>query len=362
MKKSFENYTYLAGRTGGKGSLWQGDDHLLVVEGRGWLLPFTEVYRRVDYDKIQVITLVPSKTHVWASVGFGVSAVIFGLLAFLSRNEEPFLPVSLAVPAVLLTVLLVVNIARGSSCRCSIQTAVQILRLRPLVRVRSAEPVMKLLEDLCRRQQANLVPPPMRAPVAAEAAPALSLPPGLPETLPGGKPPWPGSNWTFATGLLMLLWGPVLAAELFVPGLLLTSGNVLLGAAVLVMGIVALVHTLRYRAPLALLTCLWVNLAVDLLAGLAMYIVAVAGVMHQGLEKPDAVLGRSSLENERIFTALADYSIDQCEPWGWGLVLLGSLLLLLGLSIVVYGGKARRAPAARATETPPPPPPVVPAV
>lgn len=360
MKQSFDDYKYLAGGTGGKGSLWQGPDHLLVVEGRGFILPFSEVYRRVDYDKIQALTLVTTKTYLWASIGMGLAAVFFLGLAFLSRDEEPFLPISLVIPGVMITVLLLINVFRGPSCRCSLQTAVQVLRLKPLVRVQKAEQVMRLLEDLCRRHQGNLMPASAPGQLGAEGGAALPLPPPpmLPGvSIPGGKPPWQGSNWTFFTGLLMLLWGPALAAELFVPGLALTISSVVLGTLVTVLGIIGLVHASRYRTPGTLLTCLWANLVVDLLAGLGMYILAIAAVMHQGMNNPEDMFGKKAVGNERILSFLSDYSMEQCAPWGWGLVVLGGLILILGLSIVVYGGRGRRlAPEAVATPPAVPPP------
>lgn len=362
MKQSFDDYKYLAGGTGGKGSLWQGPDHLLVVEGRGFLLPFSEVYRRVDYDKIQALSLVATKTYIWASVGMGLAAIFFLGMAFLARDEEPFLPISLLIPGVMLTVLLLINLFRGSTCRCSLQTAVQVLRLKPLVRVHKAEQVMALLDDLCRRQQAGLA----HAPAAStrpgvEGVGALPLAPELPgAAIPGGKPPWQGSNWTFFTGLLMLLWGAALAAELFVSGVALTISSVVLGTAVVVLGIIALVHASRYRTPVTLLVCLWGNLATDLLAGLGMYILAVAAVMHQGMSNPEKLFGNKAMGNEHIISSLANYSMEQCEPWGWALVVLGGLILILGLSIVVYGGRGRRLASEEVKASPPLPPPLDP--
>lgn len=363
MKQSFEDYKYLAGGTGGKGSLWQGPDHLLVVEGRGFILPFSEVYRRVDYDKIQALSLVTTNSYLWASIGMGLAAVIFLGLAFLARDEEPFLPISLLIPGVMLTVLLLINVFRGRTCRCSLQTAVQVLRLKPLVRVEKAEQVMRLLDDLCRRHQGNVATATSPGQTGVESGAALPLaPPMLPgASIPGGKPPWQGSNWTFFTGLLMLLWGPALAAELFVPGLALTISSVVLGTVVTVLGIIGLVHASRYRTPSTLLTCLWVNVGVDLLAGLGMYILAVAAVMHRGMNNPEDMFGKKAVGNEQIVGALADFSMEQCEPWGWGLVVLGGLILLLGLSIVVYGGRGRRLAPETVAAPPPVPPPLDPA-
>lgn len=355
MKKSFENYTFLAGSSRGRGSLWQGPDHLLVVEGKGPLLPFAEAYRRIDYDKIQALAILPTQGHVWATLGLVAGVVIFGLLAFATRSAEPFLPISFGIPAVLLAVLAVVNLFRGPACRCSLQTSVQVLRLRPLVRVRQAEPVIRMLEELCRRSQASLS-------VAGEAsvsAPAPAASPhfsGPSDTPPPGKLPWMGSYWTFSVGLCMLVWGVVLAAELFVPGYTLTISSLVLGTAAFVLGVLALVKTARFLVPAGLLVCLWMNLLVDLLAATGMYVIAIVGMVQATMTDGSSLDRRYTYGNQEIFDSMANFSMEQAGDWGWGLVVLGCLLVVLGLGIVTFGGLPRRAAPAASSETPLPPP------
>ncbi|WP_075088135.1 hypothetical protein [Verrucomicrobium spinosum] len=79
------------------------------------------------------------------------------------------------------------------------------------------------------------------------------------------------------------------------------------------------------------------------------------------MNHPEDMFGKKTVGNERILSFLADYSMEQCEPWGWGLVVLGGLILILGLSIVVYGGRGRRLAPKAVPATPPIPPPLDPA-
>ncbi|HSJ02239.1 MAG TPA: hypothetical protein VK956_07275, partial [Verrucomicrobium sp.] len=351
MKKAFDDYTLLVGGTGGKGSLWQGPDHLLVVEGQGWIVPYGEVYRRIDYDKIQALTLVPTQTHIWASVGFAAGAALFALIAFFTR-AEPFILVTVIVPALMFLTLLVVNVARGGTCRCSLQTAVQVLKLKPLVRTRTASRVVREITALCRQHQGDRtldsLPP---------STVSLDKAPDLPDVMPGSKLPWTGNIWTFATGLVLIVWGGVLAGELFVNGVTYTVVNAVLGAASLVMGILALVRTIRYRVPGVVLVSLWSSLFLDLVAGVVMYIIAVVGVMKQTMADSGAAISKSNFQEQQVLTALSDFSLEQSGPWGWGLVALGALLLLAGLIMVVVGGrpKGSSAPAKSASSGSPPP-------
>ena len=77
MKKAFDDYTWLAGRAGTRGSLWQGPDHLLVVEGKGFVFPYREVYRRIDYKNIQALMLTRTMRFVWLGVLY---VLLLGLL------------------------------------------------------------------------------------------------------------------------------------------------------------------------------------------------------------------------------------------------------------------------------------------
>jgi hypothetical protein len=344
MRKSFDNYIHLAGGTGAKGSLWLGPDHLLVVEGRGWLLPISEVYRRVDYANVQALTIIPTGVHIWWSAGSGLGALIMGGLAFLARDQEPLLLVALVLPAILFLVLFGVNLVRGTACQTSLQTAVQILRLRPLSRTKPSREVLRILEERCREHQVGLAAQPSETaaiPLQPELAPLAN-----PTELAGNKEPWSGSNWTLWTGLVLLAWGGVLMAELFVPGVLFTLLNALLGAASLTLAITSLVRVARFRTPAFLVPSLWGSVVLTLLAGTAMYVLAVVAIVKQGMEAGEPPVGDGQMANDEVLLALANFNIQQTDSWGWSLVVIGGLILLLGLTMMMRGG-SKRGPASQ---------------
>ena len=39
-------------------SLWMASDHLVYVKGSGFLMPFTEEYKRFRFDEIQCLSVV----------------------------------------------------------------------------------------------------------------------------------------------------------------------------------------------------------------------------------------------------------------------------------------------------------------
>src|SRR3954464_736909 len=160
MIKAFEDYTLLVGSHGRRGSIWRGPDHLLVVEGSGVLFALTESYRRIDYENIQALALVRTQRYAWLLAAFSAPLVIVALIipAMVLSGANPAVitgvTVALGIPFLLIPfILLVVHLARGRTVRCTLQTAVQNLRLRPLTREAKAERIMAEITGICREFQ-----------------------------------------------------------------------------------------------------------------------------------------------------------------------------------------------------------------
>jgi hypothetical protein len=117
-------------------TLWQGPDHLLLVDNHG----YTEDYKRFYFADIQAISMVKTVTAtIWSAV-FGMLTV-FGLsLALAGIIFEWPLAANVfdAFLAALFLLCLIVNWARGPTCACTLYTAVQSERLYALSRFRSA--------------------------------------------------------------------------------------------------------------------------------------------------------------------------------------------------------------------------------
>lgn len=347
MKKSFDDYTLLAGSHGARGSLWLGKEHLLVIEGRGWVLPISEVYRRVDYANIQALGITPTSGYVWIAIATGLGAGLFGLFTALAWGEEPFLPISLGLPAGLLLVLFVLHLLRGPTCACTLQTAVQVLKLRPLGRMRAAVPAMEQLEALCREHQGAM--PEAQALAGSVATP---LPP-MAAPMAGVKPPWAGSKWVLGAGAGALVWGMLLAGELFVDGMPYTLLELGVGVTAFLLGVLAIVRALRMQVPGPLGVALWGFPFASFLAAIGLYAGAIAGVVKHSLEEA-VTRGRNAPNVDQLLIELANLRFSETEGWGIGLVGIGVLIGIAGLVMLSYGRSS--GPAAVARETPPPPP------
>jgi hypothetical protein len=335
MTNSFENYTLLAGSHGRRGSIWRGPDHLLVVEGAGVLFALSETYRRIDYENIQAMSLVRTQRYGWLLAAFiaplALMAVILLIMALAGAGNSAMTGVTLVlgVPLVLVPfVLLVVHLARGRTVRCTLQTAVQNLRLRPLTRETKAQEVMAQITGICREYQDGTLPEPPQYNPAAEPPPWQAAP-------RGERPLWNGSPAAIAAGVTVILWGVVLAGELFVGGAGYLVLDTILGAIATVTAVVALVFAMRLRSPTALQVALWISSGLGLLTGFCalMGLGVAAAIVEQ--EKNPA----------NAFQYLANLSLDETKAFGWIIVGLGLFISVLGLVMLPYGMRRRPAPA-----------------
>jgi hypothetical protein len=132
----------------GSVTLWAGEDHLLLVELRG----FTEIYRRFYFRDVQAIVL-RGVERTGERVLFGIFALILLLLAVATGRPWTIFWGSLSA---LLFLALVVDLARGPGCACTLRTALQTVELRSLRRLRTARRVIDRLRPLIELEQGAL--------------------------------------------------------------------------------------------------------------------------------------------------------------------------------------------------------------
>ena len=126
-----------------RSSLWQGEDHLLLVKIRG----YAEEYKRFYYRDIQAIVLTRTNRGTLISAilavfaGFPILLFLVGLI----RHWAKAALIIWGVIAGLLLLLLLINRLKGPTCRAEIQTAVQIERLTSLARVSAARKAVTLI-------------------------------------------------------------------------------------------------------------------------------------------------------------------------------------------------------------------------
>jgi len=330
MIKAFNSYTLLTGSHGKRGSIWRGPDHLLIVEGRGMLLPLSEHYRRIDYQNVQALTSMRTSRYAWLAVLLAVLAVLLALGLYASLDEAHGLQLFAGVPFVLVLTLLILHLAKGPTSRCTLQTAVMTLRLRPLTRWRKALKVLTEIEQLCRQYQGQM---PEGDSIPQEMAPAPQ-----PSFLQiSSKPAWPGSKLLLSTGGLVALWGVVVCGEMFVPGVVYTMVNAALWMAAFVLIIMSLVRALRYQTPAGLLPVLWTSLIMQLVIALGAYMGLIAMGFISGFRSQAGIAG-GGFEAGALFSRLASLSLADTGNAGWLVVMLGGCVLGLGVAMSFYGG------------------------
>jgi hypothetical protein len=132
--------------------LWQGAEHVLLVEWDG----AREHYKRFDYRDVQAFTVLKTNEGKILNAILGTVLCVLAVLAIASSGVG--LRVSLLVLAGIFGVILIFNALAGPTCQCSIRTAVQTDELPSLTRLRRARKVLARLRPLITQAQGQLTP------------------------------------------------------------------------------------------------------------------------------------------------------------------------------------------------------------
>ena len=150
-------YRRLPGRTStfrlvfnGSSRLWLGDDHLLQIQAGHT----TETYQRFAYGDIQALLLRETSRGLVVTLILGALAAASGLLAW-GMDDDSARWVFLGLAAAWL-LLFVVNLIRGKTCRCQLQTASGPHPLPSLSRVRPARKALRLITEKVEAAQSTL--------------------------------------------------------------------------------------------------------------------------------------------------------------------------------------------------------------
>ena len=145
-------------------SLWKGEDHLVYVRGSGFILPFTEEYKRYRFRDIQVIS-VAKRSRIGMALLHAAGLLCFGIPAALTLAlvDADSFGVGLAILVSFLSLgfllfasLLIRHLILGPTCTCDIQTNLSQDRIRPLSRYHQALEVLEEVESEIRSSQAGL--------------------------------------------------------------------------------------------------------------------------------------------------------------------------------------------------------------
>lgn len=275
LKAFHDRYRRLARDPFGLSSLWLGEDHLVYVKGRGFLMPFSEEYRRFRLSEIQALSVAKTSRLGLGLLFVGVVLAGAAPAALILLFADSLGGAGVFVVSVFLLValagagLLLRHLVLGPTCVCEVQTRLTRERLRPLDRYHLALETVQRIEGLVRESQAESAPP------APDDAPGPAAPPRSAAlefyTLPGSAV---GAFGAFAALGAAALAGLHLESVALAGIVLL----LLLGASLLLT--MALVASVRKAAPESIRAVLWVLLGLDFVVlgiGAVYYLVVAAG-------------------------------------------------------------------------------------
>jgi len=293
-------------------SLWTDDDHLLLVDFNG----MTESYRRVYWRDVQALVWYETPIRLILSILILLFVAGFSGLAFLARSAPAGMWVLLGFAA-FFGLLLLINLARGPTCACFVQTATAVHRLNAIGRVRQAHRLEALASERVSQQQsgdvppAPLPPPAMPPPPQADTPSASSgVPPPLPASIPAEahavRPPplaLDGSYLrlhvvAFATALASAVLDAVIAGGWNNLGLSVAS--MLAGSALMGLVIVGLVRARRLPDSTGLVRTYWFALVTVT----AFWVVGYAHMMVLMITSPTHPLGGSEVDYLRAVSRL----------------------------------------------------------
>ena len=131
--------------------LWIAHDHLLMSVSSG----FGEEYRRYMFNDIQAIVVTELESRMAQQAVMGILSLAAFVLAVVIP-QSVWAKVLWAIPASGLVTAVIVDIARGRSCRCVLQTAVSEHVLEPVTRMRTANAVLATLNPVIQSTQGQL--------------------------------------------------------------------------------------------------------------------------------------------------------------------------------------------------------------
>lgn len=364
MKKAFEDYRYLAGGSGVSGSLWEGPDHLLFIDAGGFLFAFSETYKRIDYAKVQTINLARTSKFGWLAAALSIPVLLAGLIfaSLLSSSGgigDAAIGGGICLAVMLLFgILLIIHLAKGPTCVVKLQTAVQVVRLKPLKRLRTAQAVVARITELCRLHQGQ------------EAVPLESLGQARPAQAfdqRGIKAPMPRSKLLMIAVPLLLVAGAMFAGEPFVAGTAYTVVDLLVCLAAHILMGIGLARLSRYELPGTLKTAFWGSVVNFFVIAIFAYGLLIAGSM---MVAADAVRNARAVDdlgmkvNTGIFFWMANASFKELSGFAWifvGLGVLDVFFALLGMPALMQtlrqskSGESSAPPPLTPSSSAPPP-------
>ncbi len=129
-------------RIGIRHRLYQGADHLLLVQSTG----YTEEYRRVFYRDIRYVVIRKSRNYIWNSVICLVLLLLGVIVIFSFPLASSIRGALLGVWCTPLVLILLTNLLRGPTCSCYLATTVQTVLLPTPKRMNKVSRLLEFLQ------------------------------------------------------------------------------------------------------------------------------------------------------------------------------------------------------------------------
>ncbi len=257
---------------GGSCSLWQTDDHLLLVESNG----ITESYRRFYFKNIQAIVIQKtnfSRYFNYIAVSILFAAAIIHLSHVLG---DGFTGSAVMFIFFISLISLFLNCLMGVTCICRIITPVQDEEIPSLKRLRNAEKVKKIIDNACTTLQGTLSeeeiltrPVPVRQ-GAAHSDSSNMLKPFI-------------GRYHTLTFAIVLVQGLLLGLDIINHYTVYNYLQIALGSAVSISIIIALLKQHDSDAPVMIKTMLWTTIVFICLSTLILFGAKMPHLMEQVL-------------------------------------------------------------------------------
>jgi hypothetical protein len=336
MAASKKPYRRLPGKKSqliGFHTLWAGDDHLLHIHSQR----IREEYKRYYYKDIQAVYLRQTARMKIESFILGGIAAGFLLLAWF--DLAPVLTYSLAS---IMGVGLLVNLLRGPTCECHIQTFIRREKLPSLYRIRTAQKALKILKPMVYETQGRVT----SAMLKEAGENGLPREPPAPETNPLPAPAPAGKSRIHPILFsLLLVSGLAAAADISFQHVVFPLVWVGTISAAVVCVIIALVKQYEVKTAKGIQTLTWISLVflcMELMMGYGLYMYVLLTHLDTAYNQWQAFLVFSALspaEKPIIFAA-------------FGFSAAGGILLgMVGLFLVLKAKSRRKAVRPRPSPT-----------
>lgn len=299
---------------GGSCSLWQTDDHLLLVENNG----ITESYRRFYFKDIQA--LIIQKTNFSRNFNYIALSILFtAAIIYLSRVLGDGFLSSVVMSIFFISLIsLFLNYFMGVTCTCRIITPVQDEYIPSLKRLRNAVKVKKVIDNACTALQGTLSeediltkPVPVRQ-MASQSNPTNILKPFI-------------ERYHTLTFSIVLIQGVFLGLDIINHHAIYNYIQIALGSAASILIIIALLKQHDSDAPAMIKIMMWTTIVFICLSTFILFVAKMPDMMKQAM-----------VSQYDMYKSMANISPNDSDVIYWCYVISFLGYTVLGASGLLY--------------------------